>query len=119
MRHQDEDPCNIGFGFGGDANCGDAQWSTARFKTPTFSLHYKDPSYLYGKHRKGGDLMIGCSATGKNRLIFFENTCEVAGREKQHDPMIMAWHYKLSKSEDRCCFSFLVGAIVHAKKLWC
>ena len=35
----------------------------------------------------------------KKKLTFFENGCEIEGREEQHDPMIMAWHYKSSKSE--------------------
>ena len=35
----------------------------------------------------------------KKKLTFFENRCEIKGREEQHDPMIMAWHYKSSKVE--------------------
>ena len=53
---------------------------------------------MFGKRRKSGDLMIGCS-DAKKKLTFFENRCEIEGREEQHDPMIMAWHYKSSKSE--------------------
>ena len=38
--------------------------------------------------------MVGCGAVGKSQLIFFDNVCEIKGREpKQHDPMIMSWRY--------------------------
>ena len=40
--------------------------------------------------------MIGCGTLGKGDLTFFDNTCNVEGREDQHDPMIMQWR---SKSE--------------------
>ena len=99
MKDHAADDLNIGFGFGGDANCSMSQWTTAVDESRPFALHYQIPYYMFGRGRKGGDLMIGCSGVGKNQLIFFENRCEVEGREKMHDPMIMAWRYQSSKSE--------------------
>jgi len=49
---------------------------------------------MFGRRRKGGDLMIGCGTLGKGHLTFCENTCNVEGREDQHDPMIMQWQFK-------------------------
>ena len=37
--------------------------------------------------------MIGCASHGKGHLILCDNTCEVEGREEQHDPMIMQWQF--------------------------
>ena len=37
--------------------------------------------------------MIGCASHGDGRLTFFDNTCDVEGREEQHDPMIMQWQF--------------------------
>ena len=93
MRQLSEDASIIGFGFGGDANCNLAQWSVAFSECRHFRLHYGLPFYMFGRRRKGGDLMIGCASHGKGHLIFWKNTCEVEGREEQHDPMIMQWRF--------------------------
>ena len=37
--------------------------------------------------------MIGCASRGQGHLTFCENTCNVEGREEQHDPMIMQWRF--------------------------
>ena len=36
--------------------------------------------------------MIGCPAANCD-LTFQQNTCDVKGREEQHDPMIMEWDF--------------------------
>jgi len=91
VRQQSEDASIIGFGFGGDATCNMAQWNAAFTECPQIRVHYGSPSYMFGRRRKGGDLMIGCGTLGEGHLTFCENTCNVEGREEQHDPMIMQW----------------------------
>ena len=94
MSQQYEDASIVGFGFGGDANCGTIQWTTAFRELPQTHDAYGDPYYMLGRRRKGGDLMIGCARRGRGVLEFCVNTCDVIGREEQHDPMIMQWRFK-------------------------
>ena len=54
---------------------------------------FDQAQFMEGKNQKDGDRMVG--AGGKNHeLDFAKNECEIPGREKQHDPMIMKWCYR-------------------------
>ena len=56
---------------------------------------FDQAQFMEGKNQKDGDRMVG--AGGKNHeLDFAKNECEIPGREKQHDPMIMKWCYRAS-----------------------
>ena len=76
----------VGYGFGGNANCGMAIWSVAFQETPEHELSFTQPSFTFGLNKKSGDLMVGA---GKEGLSFKENACAIKARGKQHDPMIM------------------------------
>ena len=120
MRERSADASIIGFGFAGDANCNLVQWTPAFSDCRNIRLHYGSPSYMFGRRRKGGDLMIGCASHGEGDLTFYENACDVQGREEQHDPMIMAWQFKCSESHQlnalpaKTLQQIAIGAEAHA-----
>ena len=66
--------------------------------------------------------MICCAVHGKGHLTFCENTCNVEGREEQHDPMIMQWRFtsEAAKSVDplpaQTSSTSASGAQEHASK---
>ena len=102
-------------------NDGVVHWSVAFNECPQIRLRYGSPQYMFGRRKKGGDLMIGCAIHGKGHLTFCENTCNVEGREEQHDPMIMQWRF--TSEATKSCFppsgprlSFASGAQDHAIK---
>ena len=74
-------------------NDGVVHWKTAFSECKQISLHYGSPYFMFGRRRKAGDVMIGCASHGDGQLTFCENTCDVEGREEQHDPMIMKWQF--------------------------
>ena len=89
VRFVSEDPhMNIGFGFGGDANCPVSPWTTAFNEDAAVRLTFKDIQFLWRFRRKAKGHMVGCGTLG---LLFLENTCKVEGQEKQHDPMVTQW----------------------------
>ena len=91
-RHLHEERDCVGFGFGGDANASFGNWTNAIAQTPELQLSFKTPQFMFGIHRKAGDVMMGAGTS--NDLEFFENTCDVPNREAQHDCMIMTWCYR-------------------------
>jgi hypothetical protein len=101
MVHVEANPSCCGFGFGGDANCTLATWSTAFEEMFVNSLSRRGPEYrsfckrlvfMRGVGGLPGDLMVGAGMKG---LDFYDNTCTVAGREpNQHQPMILEWCYR-------------------------
>ena len=122
VRQHREDASTIGFGFGGDANCNMAQWNAAFTECRQIRIHYGSPSYMFGRRRKGGDLMIGCGTLGEGHLTFCENTCDVEGREDQHDPTIMQWRFTSEAAKTipplpaQTCETSASGAQKHAIK---
>ena len=93
MREHKNDASIIGFGFGGDANCGMAEFNTAFRECRGFDRHYGGLMCMFGKGKKGGDLMIGCESHGASEFACLKNACDVEGRERQHDPMIVQWRF--------------------------
>ena len=88
-----KNPQCVGYGFGGDANCLLTTWNLALADVPEHRAHFTQPIPMWGRRRKGGDLMMGA---GKDCNLGFENnTCAIEGREEQHDPMFMEWYYTI------------------------
>ena len=91
IRFREENPENIGFGFGGDANCTMIPWNSAFFEIPEARLTFSQLQFIRGVGTKESDLMVGAGTRG---TIFKDNDCEVQGRDQQHDPTIMRWCYR-------------------------
>ena len=49
---------NVGYGFGGDANCSTAIWAAAFHETSLHQLTFTQPFFMYGVNRKPGDVMV-------------------------------------------------------------
>ena len=48
--------------------------------------------HMFGKEKKCGDLIVGCTKRDRGQLTFGKNTCDVEG-PGDHDPMIMQWRF--------------------------
>jgi len=60
-------PCRVGFGFGGDANCSLSMWTVACEEMQARRLCFKEVYFMRGLGLKGGDLMVGAGAEGMER----------------------------------------------------
>ena len=88
-----------GWVFGGDANCDLTHWTSAFEQVQQSRLNFETPRFIYGINHKGGDLMVGAAVKGAD-MDFFENTCTVKGRERQHDCMFLEWCYRAHGTQD-------------------
>lgn len=89
----------IGFCFGGDANCGVAQWSPAFNEVSSWEITFNTPSFLQGRRRVSADLMV-VEIVKQFDVIVYENISKVEGREKQHDPMAFQFSFKPREPAD-------------------
>ena len=83
----------VGFVFGGDANCGIAQWNPAIHEVKGWKNMLSNLAYVEGRRRKSADFMVAASVKNAD-FIVYENTCRVQGREEQHDPMVFKFSFK-------------------------
>jgi hypothetical protein len=91
IRNHSNTPENIGFEFGGDANCNLTHWQAALVEESHYTLHFNEAQMLWGKNQKPGDLMV---AAGINGFQVIEEKCDVPNRDRQHDSMIFRWCYR-------------------------
>ena len=52
IRHCSETQDNVGYGFGGDANCPMSVWCTAFAQTPEHHLSFTELSFMHGMRKK-------------------------------------------------------------------
>jgi hypothetical protein len=93
------DATNVGFVFGGDANCNLSHWSTALLENKNYQFHFKEVQYVWANNeaianvakRKLGDLIV---AGGIDGFIAIQEDCCVKNRDPAHDCMIAGWCYR-------------------------
>ena len=61
--HSDHDD-NVGYGFGGDANCTMANWVAAHHETAERRLTFGQPTYMQGLNKKTRRLHVRCRQRG-------------------------------------------------------
>ena len=88
LRFAHENPENIGFGFGGDAQCTTMPWKTAMLEVPKARMTFSGLQFMRGDSTRSGDLLVGAGTRG----VTFEYHFQSWGQ--QHDPMIMRWCYR-------------------------
>ena len=67
MKEHSLRPNNVGFVFGGDANCMWAPWAAAVYEERTYRLHFEEPNFVYANEditanrtkAKDGDIAKG------------------------------------------------------------
>ena len=91
IEHIEKTDHNIGFAFGGDANCNLATWQTALEEMSEYKLTFQEAQLLWGAERKNGDLIV---AAGINGFDMLDENCDVPNRDPQHNCMMLAWCYR-------------------------
>jgi hypothetical protein len=82
---------NIGFTFGGDANCNLATWQPVLNDISEYKLTFQEAELTWGINRKPGDLMVTAGIEG---LVVHDTNCDVENRCPEHDCMVLAWCYR-------------------------
>ena len=91
-------PNNVGFLFGGDANCTRHPWSAARLEEPTHRLHFQEPSFIYAnenivaKPMKANNGDIGV-VMGMKNLHGRQFDLRLQSREAAHDVILIGWSF--------------------------
>ena len=89
---------NVGFVFGGDANCMRTPWSTAIMETTSHRLHFKEPWFIFANEdivahptkAKHGDLAV---VMGIENLCGRQFDLRLQSRKKAHDVMLIGWSW--------------------------